>query len=130
MQKDSQQWCSLGPARWPLSLSVSLGEQALILNPGSSLWPRGYNLELSVKGEPEATSSPHINEEGTKGNRAGRAPKGKEKLATFWWLLLSVTCNKSLCSESSTEGGSWRGWLMVKSLSSGFRFQHKYRSGE
>lgn len=40
------------------SLCVALGEQALILDPGSSLCPQGYDLELSTKGEPEATSSP------------------------------------------------------------------------
>lgn len=128
----SQQWFPLGPAHWPLGLSVFLWgskPQAPVFDPGYSLWPRGYDLDLSVKEEPEATSSPQINQEGVNGTRAGGAPKGKEKQVTFWWLLLSVTCDRSLYSESSREGGSWRGWLVVKSLSSGFRFQHKYRFG-
>lgn len=133
MQKDGRQ---ASPSRACMlttkSLCVSPGEQVprTTFDPGSSLWLWGYSLELNVKGEAEAFSRLQMNQEGTNGNRAGREPKSKEKWTIFCLLLLSVTCNGSLCSERPKESGSWRGWLVVKSLNSGFRFQQKYRSGE
>ena len=102
----------------------------MTFDPGSFLWLWGYSLELNMKGEAEAASRLQMNQEGTNGNRAGEKPKSKEKRTIFWLLLLSVTCNGSLCSERPRESGSWREWLVVKSLNSGFRFQQKYRSGE